>query len=202
MLYENGHEFVDLGLSIKWATMNIGAKTVEEPGDLFAWGEVETKEMYSWATYKWCNGTESTLTKYNANSDLGIIDKKSSLDIDDDVASVKWGGAWHTPSVEEMKELRDNCTWIWTTQNNVEGFKVISNKNGNNIFLPITGMYNYGQIVYRYERGSERGFYWTKSVDTFSNDNANALQIRASRETPVISTLNRYWGLAIRPVCP
>ena len=63
-------------------------------------------------------------------------------------------------------------------------------------------MYNYGQIVYRYERGSERGFYWTKSVDTFSNDNANALQIRASRETPVISTLNRYWGLAIRPVCP
>ena len=198
----NGHEFVDLGLSVKWATMNIGAKTVEEPGDLFAWGEVETKEMYSWATYKWCNSTESTLMKYNANSDLGIIDNKTSLDIDDDVASVKWGGAWHTPSVEEMKELRDNCTWIWTTQNNVEGFKVISNKNGNNIFLPITGMYNYGQIVYRYERGSERGFYWTKSVDTFSNDNANALKIRASQEQPSISGLHRYYGLAIRPICP
>ena len=205
---ENGHEFVDLGLSVKWATMNIGATKPEEFGDYFAWGEIETKVSetnlsYSWADYKWCGGTATTLTKYNTNSDLGIVDNKTSLDIDDDVASVKWGGTWQIPSIEELKELRDNCTWVWTIQNGVEGFKGKSNKNSNYIFLPATGMYNHGK-VYEYERG----FYWTSSVVSSdyssSNDNesANALQFRASNTYPVISTIKRYWGLAIRPVCP
>ena len=67
----NNHEYVDLGLSVKWATCNIGATTPEEYGDYFAWGEVEPKEYYEWSTYKYCNGLSSTFTKYCTNSDYG-----------------------------------------------------------------------------------------------------------------------------------
>ena len=136
----NGHEYVDLGLpsGLKWATCNVGATAPEEYGDYFAWGETETKATYDLSNYKWCNGTYESMTKYCTNSEYGIVDNKTTLELSDDAARVNWGGSWRMPTKAEQDELRntDNCTWEWTTQNGVNGYKVTSKKNGNSIFLP------------------------------------------------------------------
>lgn len=86
------HEYVDLGLSVKWATMNVGASKPEDYGDYFAWGETTTKTTYNWSTYKYCNGSSSTLTKYNTDSSYGTVDNKTTLDLSDDAANANWGG--------------------------------------------------------------------------------------------------------------
>ena len=103
----NGHEWVDLGLpsGTKWATTNVGATTPEEYGDYFAWGETEPKSDYSWSTYKWCNGSSTTMTKYCESSSYGTVDNKTILELSDDAANVKWGGKWRMPTVEEIEEL-------------------------------------------------------------------------------------------------
>ena len=83
---ENGYAYVDLGLSVKWATCNVGASSPEGYGDYFAWGETTIKSTYNWSTYKYCNGSSSTLTKYNTKSSYGTIDNKTKLDLSDDAA--------------------------------------------------------------------------------------------------------------------
>ena len=134
---ETQYEAVDLGLpsGIKWATCNVGATKPEEFGGYYAWGETEEKDDYSWGTYKWCNGSSTTMTKYCIDSSYGTVDNKTVLDLEDDVAHVKWGGSWRMPTRAEQEELRNNCTWTWTTQNAVNGYKVTSKTNGNSIFL-------------------------------------------------------------------
>jgi hypothetical protein len=132
------HEYVDLGLSVKWATCNVGATKPEEYGDYFAWGETTPKDAYDWSTYKWCNGGPSTQTKYCTNSSYGTVDNKTTLDLSDDAACANWGGSWRMPTRAEQDELRNNCTWTWTTQNGVNGYKV-TGTNGNSIFLPAAG---------------------------------------------------------------
>lgn len=99
------HEYVDLGLSVKWATCNIGADKPEEYGDYYAWGELESKEVYDWFSYKWCNGSSDTLTKYNPFKGEGIVDSITTLDPEDDVAHVLWGGSWRMPTASEYREL-------------------------------------------------------------------------------------------------
>ena len=106
-------EYVDLGLSVKWATFNVGATSPEDYGDYFAWGETETKEEYTWENYKWCNGTVYKITKYNAT------DGKTILEPEDDVAQVLWGGNWRMPTIEEQTELREQCIWTWTSINGI-----------------------------------------------------------------------------------
>ena len=98
--------YVDLGLSVKWATFNVGANAPEEYGDYFAWGETTTKSIYdySWAKYKWCEGTENSFTKYCISSAHGEFDNKSTLEATDDVANVELGGAWRMPTKEEFAE--------------------------------------------------------------------------------------------------
>ena len=136
----NAHEAIDLGLpsGIKWATCNVGANSPEEHGGYYAWGATEEKSNYDWSTYKWCNGSENTMTKYCTNSNYGIVDNKTVLDPEDDVAHVKWGGSWRMPTTEEQRELLNKCTWTWTTQNGVKGYRV-TGPNGNSIFLPAAG---------------------------------------------------------------
>ena len=135
------HEYVDLGLpsGIKWATCNVGASAPEEYGGYYAWGETETKDDYGWDTYKWCKGSEDTMTKYCTQSKYGTVDNKTVLDPEDDVAHVKWGGNWRMPTLDDLQALHLLCTWTWTTQSGTNGFKVTSNSNGNSIFLPATG---------------------------------------------------------------
>ena len=164
----NGHEYVDLGLpsGLKWATCNVGATTPEEYGSYFAWGETEPKATYDVSTYKYCNGTIDSFTKYCTESDLGFDfgteDNKTMLELSDDAARVNWGGDWRMPTGDEIEELTDtnNCTWEWTTQNGVNGYKVTSNKNGNSIFLPAAGeRYNYDL-----NNAGSNGYYWSSSL--------------------------------------
>ena len=184
--FENGHEYVDLGLSVKWATMNVGAKTPEEYGDYFAWGETTTKSTYNWSTYKYCNGSSSTLTKYNIKSSYGTVDNKTKLDLSDDAARANWGGSWRMPTDAEMTELRNNCTWTWTSQNGVNGYKVTSTSrsNGNSIFLPA---------------GSD-DYYWSSSLNTDDPDYAWSVYFFSGYVYRISNY--RYYGRPVRPVCP
>ena len=154
---ENGYEYVDLGLSVKWATCNVGATKPEEYGDYFAWGEVEPKEVYDWTTYKWCNGSSNTLTKYNNKSSYGTVDNKTTLELSDDAATTSWGGSWRMPTDTELTELREQCTWTWTTENGVNGYKVTSKGNSNSIFLPAAGFYQGDSLNHI----GKYGLYWS-----------------------------------------
>ena len=129
---------VDLGLSVKWANMNVGASKPEDYGDYFAWGETKPKKNYDWSTYTLCNGSSSTMTKYCNSSSYGTVDNKTTLELVDDAAHSNWGGTWRMPTNEEWSELSTNCTWTWTTQNSVKGY-LVKGPNGNSIFLPATG---------------------------------------------------------------
>ena len=195
---ENGHEYVDLGLpsGIKWATCNVGANSPEEYGDYFAWGETQPKDNYFWDSYKYCNGSYTTMTKYGTTSKFGIVDNKTELELEDDAAYVNWGGNWRMPTKPEQDELRDtnNCTWTWTTQNGVNGYKVTSKKNGNSIFLPAAGF-----------RGSSglcdvttAGLYWSSSLSTSNGFDACILGFYSSGVDLVGNY--RYVGQCVRPV--
>ena len=154
------HEYVDLGLSVKWATCNVGATKPEEYGDYFAWGEVESKKVYSWETYKYGNDSQE-LTKYCSRSDLGkngFTDTRIILEPKDDAAKANWGGNWRMPTEEEIEELIDKCTWNWTQQNGTNGYKVVG-PNANSIFLPAAG--------YTAENSTGMyGSYWSSSLST------------------------------------
>lgn len=191
----NGHEYVDLGLpsGTLWATCNIGASSPEEYGDYYAWGETETKNDYSWSTYKWCNGTENTLTKYISNSSYGSVDNKWELDLEDDVAHVKWGGKWRMPTNGEMIEFKSNCTWTWTILNGVYGYKVVG-KNGNSIFLPAAGC----RVGFDLNHAGEFGFYWSSTLGSTQPTFSNNLYFDLSNKSTGISL--RYAGRSIRPV--
>lgn len=171
-------EIVDLGLSVKWASFNLGATKPEEFGDYYAWGEIEPyysnqdpltwkegKESgYTWESYKLCMGNEASLTKYCYDSSFGyngFTDNKIVLDPEDDAAHVNLGGLWRMPTVEEWFELESNCTWTWTTQNGVKG-RLVMGSNGNSIFLPAAG---HRQWILLHDVGSE-GFYWSSSLGT------------------------------------
>ena len=190
----NGHEYVDLGLpsGLKWATCNVGASSPEDYGGYYAWGEIEEKENYSWSTYKWCNGSDDTMTKYCTSSSYGTVDNQTALDPEDDVAHVKWGGTWRMPTEAEQDELRYNCTWTWTTQNEVNGYKV-TGPNGNSIFLPAAG---YRDRTGAYYRGIY-GHCWSSLSRNSSN---NACFLYFCSDDFGWSYNNRYYGLSVRPV--
>lgn len=190
----DGHEYVDLGLSVKWATMNVGATAPEDYGDYYAWGEVTTKTVYSWSTYLWCNGSDDTLTKYCTQSSYGTVDNKTTLELADDAAHVIWGGNWRMPTDAEWTELRTQCTWTWTTQNGVSGYRVTAS-NGNSIFLPAAG--------YRYDTSLGYtglvGSYGSSSLDSSYLSNAYGFEFGSSG---VYRSLYRYFGRSVRPVAP
>ena len=163
----NGHEYVDLGLpsGTLWATCNIGATKPEEYGDYFAWGETSTKNTYYWTTYKYSKVDSDALTKYCNNSDFGnngFTDNLTELQRGDDPATANWGNGWCTPTKEQWKELLENTTNKWTTQNGVKGRLFTSKKNGKSLFLPAAG-YRWDSNLYLV--GSD-GNYWSSSLYT------------------------------------
>ena len=107
---------VDLGLSVFWGENNLGANTPEDYGDYFAWGETSVKGIYSWKTYKYCNGSETTLTKYCYDNAYGTVDDKLILGSEDDAAVVNLGGFWRIPTIDEWTELYEKCNWMWVVQ--------------------------------------------------------------------------------------
>ncbi len=189
-------EWVDLGLSVKWATCNVGTTTPENYGDRFAWGETSPKTTYDWSTYKWCNGSHDTQTKYCTSSSYGTVDNKTTLDLSDDAAHVNWGGSWRMPTLAEIQELKANCTWTWTTQNRTKGYLVKSNKNSNSIFLPASGYCHSSSL---YNAGSD-GNYWSSSLNEYSSDCAFYLEFSSDYVGCVYGS--RYYGRSVRPVCP
>ena len=137
----------------------MGSVSPEAYGDYFAWGETEPKSYYDWSTYKWCNGSYKTQTKYCTNSSYGTVDGKTVLDLEDDAAYVNMGSEWRMPTYAQQDELRNNCSWSWTTQNGVKGYKV-TGPNSNSIFLPAAG---YRDNSYLLSAGSS-GYYWSSSL--------------------------------------
>ena len=161
---ENVYEWVDLGLSVNWATCNVGATKPEEYGNYYAWGETTPKTTYDWSTYKWCNGSYDTMTKYCTNSDYGTVDNYTVLGKEDDAASVNMGGSWRMPTYKEQAELQTKCTWTWTTLNGVNGYNV-EGPNGNSIFLPAAGCRDYSDLY----RAGSYGYYWSRSLNQLNS---------------------------------
>ena len=205
---ENGHEYVDLALpsGLKWATCNVGANSPEEYGDYFAWGETQQKDYYDWSTYKYCNVTydtqinafrSDTLTKYCTSSSYGTVDNKTVLELEDDAAHVNWGGNWRMPTKVEQLELIDtnNCTWKWTTQNGVNGYKVTSVVNGNSIFLPAAGYRYYDNLG----NAGSIGYYWSSSLYAGNNDGASIVGFGSNGVGWL--EYSRDPGLSVRAVC-
>ena len=187
---------VDLGLSVCWAGWNVGASSPEDYGGYYAWGETEEKDYYKGGTYKWCKGSDDSMsmTKYCTSSGDGTVDNKTVLDPEDDVAHVTWGGSWRMPTRAEQDELREKCTWTWITYKGVDGYKV-TGPNGNSIFLPAAG-YRYG--TGDYSRGGG-GYYWSSSLHSYHSDNAYSLSFCSGSH--VWYDDYRYSGHSVRPVC-
>lgn len=199
----NGHEWVDLGLpsGTLWATTNVGADTPEAYGDYFAWGETSSKStIYDWTTYKYANGGRLSLTKYcNASSygDNGFTDNLTTLEASDDAATANWGGAWRMPTKAEMKELKDNCTVTWTTQNGING-RLFTGPNGNSLFLPAADKKQGNEIV---GTGSY-GNYWSSSLNApYEPDFSWCLSFNFYSEGCSMHATSRCLGFSVRPVC-
>ena len=160
------HAWVDLGLpsGTKWATCNVGANSPEEYGDYFAWGETEPKDYYDWSTYKWCNGSSDTMTKYCIHSEYGyngFTDGLTELLPEDDAATANWGSPWHMPTRAQQDELREYCTREWTQLHGVNG-TLVTGPNGNTVFLPAAGC-RWNEDL---NDAGSYGYYWSGSLST------------------------------------
>lgn len=199
---ENGRTWVDLGLpsGLKWASCNVGAYAPEGYGYYYAWGETERRKDLSWLSYKYANSNSTELTKYCNDASYGykgFTDYKTTLKPEDDAAHVNWDGNWRMPTDAEWKELIENCTWTWTWQNDIRGYRVTSKTNSNSIFLPAAGeLY----INERYDTVGRRGNYWSSSLSTDEPDHARCLVF--SSDYAVSRDKSRNNGFSVRPVCP
>ena len=175
----NGYEYVDLGLpsGLKWAVHNVGASAAEDYGDYYAWGEIETKDSY----------TQQNSVTY------GMPMEDISGDPQYDVARALWGETWRLPTRDEQKELLDNCTWEWTSQNGVNGY-LVTGSNGNSIFLPAAG---YKENSSHTEVG-EYGYYWSSTPQ--SNSNLGAYYLYMSSSSKLSYYYARVAGQSVRAV--
>ena len=181
---DNHPHMIDLGLpsGTKWACCNVGASAPEGYGDYFAWGETSTKSTYSWETYKWGSSSDNI-------DDIGSDIAGTSYD----AATANWGAPWRMPNLTQIKELLDNCTSVWTTENGVNGRK-FTGANGGTVFLPAAGDRwdsSIGTV-------NSVGHYWSSTFNEYDSSLANYLIFfpdGASRDS-----LNRCGGQSVRPV--
>ena len=181
-------EYIDLGLSVKWASCNIGAKEETDCGYYYAWGETEPKETYSWGNYKFAVGSEDEnsllMTKYNMG-DIVLLDKL------DDVAAVLLGGDCRMPTIGEFEELYRVCNWRWTghgyiIRSTIQGYRDRS------IYLPAANMANNGVGDY--------GRYWSSSLNGEKSILAKGLGFDSYNQ--YLRSASRFYGFSVRPVCP
>ena len=173
----NGHEYVDLGLSVKWATCNVGANKPEDYGNYYAWGETSTKSSYTYDNSK------------TYGKQMSDIKGKSRYD----AARANWGGTWRLPTEAELEELKNKCTWKWTTQNGVKGCKV-TGPNGNSIFLPAAGYRDRSSL---FDDG-EYGYYWSSTPDEKASNFACRLSFSSSEHYVFYGLRDN--GKSVRPV--
>ncbi len=206
----NGHDYVDLGLSVKWATCNVGASQPEQYGNYFAWGEVAPKYYYDMGSYKWWtivwiedeNGgfwDVKSINKYNVNKEYGKVDDKTTLDLSDDAARINMGGIWRMPTVAEQQELINKCTWSWIRKSGVYGYNVTSKINGNSIFLPAAGFYADNELI---DNEDLAGCYASSSL---SDESTHFYVIGFGKSRYLTdqeeSVFERSYGTSIRGVC-
>ena len=195
-------EAIDLGLSVKWASWNIGAYSPEDYGGYFAWGETSVKWDYNETNNKWADyvNYNTILLKYNTNSHWGTVDNKTTLDLEDDAAHVNWGGTWRMPTKTEMDELLNNCTYESCTVNGVYGYRFTSKKEGytnNSIFFPAAG-----KIHHSFYNAGAKCYYWTSTLDDDFPEGAIYMVSFGNRGSTDENGNRRFDGLTIRPVCP
>ena len=186
-------EVVDMGLSVKWASCNVGASCVYEPGSHFAWAETTTKNNFDESNYKWfeyVDYVDGVFTKYCMDDNSPHYDGKSALEPEDDAAYVNMGKEWRTPTSEEWNELMDTtkCSWTWTTINEMEGYEVTSNITGNSIFLPAVG--------YRYNSNFTPSSFTKYMSNTASNNSVLEFSSKKIKK----SSLTRTHGYVVRAV--
>lgn len=181
----NGHDYVDLGLpsGLKWATCNVGAKSPEDYGDYFAWGEITSKEEYN----------------YSNSSTYGVEMNDISGNETYDAATANWGGTWRMPTCIEIKELIDNCTWTGTIQNGVNG-GTFTGPNGKQIFLPFAGSRGHTLL----HGDGEWGHYWSSTPydDEEDDDLIDSRAYTIACTEDFVLGFNKYRndGLPVRPV--
>jgi hypothetical protein len=171
----NGREYVDLGLpsGIKWATCNVGASSPEKYGKYYLWGETTTKTKYK---------------RYG--KDFSDIKGDTRYD----AARANWGGSWRLPTKAELEELKDNCTWSWTTQGGKNGYKV-TGPNGNSIFLPAAGYYdNRTALCFT----GDYGHYWSSTPS--ESDAGEAFDLQFNSRYQYKGWGYRFYGQSVRPV--
>ena len=183
----NGHEFVDLGLpsGLLWAKTNIGASFSSDDGDYFAWGETASKSYYNIDSYKWAdyNG-HYYWTKYDTS------DGKTTLDTEDDAATVNWGAPCRMPDSSEFQELYNKCDWL-----QLENGYLVTGPNGNTIFFPASG-FRYCDVIWGYRSD---GYYWSCSLNPDQIYTALNLCFDRNNSSPT-GTLWQYIGCTVRPV--
>ena len=189
----NGHWFIDLGLpsGLLWAESNVGASSFSDDGDYFAWGETKSKSYYDWNTYKWGNNYNN-LFKYNSS------DGKTTLDSEDDAATVNWGAPCRMPDPSELVELKNECDWFW--QPNFEGTGtsgyLVVGPNNYCIFLPASGYRNDDDTYYH----GWTGYYWSRSLESGNTGAPRSLRFRNGFVSPWDDDTWCMQGLTVRPV--
>lgn len=191
-----GHEYVDLGLSVCWASCNLGADFPEQAGDYYAWGEISAKDSCTVWNYSWCDGFywDAKFTRY------GAVDGVYVLGEADDAASQAWGGRWRIPTHEEQLELMDKCEWAWTDDHEGTGVSgcVVSSRvpghEGKSIFLPASG----DKLDKTIRSRGVRGFYMSSTMIPGFDHGACNILFEEGKSSWMYSY--RYYGLSVRPV--
>ena len=196
----NGYEYVDLGLSVMWATCNVGANSPMEDGVCVAWGDTKPSKKYLWSTY--VHGKKNALIKYNDNADNGkngFVDNQIRLTSDDDIAAVEMGGRWRMPTAEELNELYDKCICVLNKLEDKLHFIIIG-PNGNSIVLPLALSKDDSDPDY----GTYGGLYlyWSSTLSYLGLSSCAMCISLDYHNKPLfkIGHCDRYIGAYIRPV--
>lgn len=186
-------EAVDLGLSVKWASCNVGASSPEQYGNYFAWGETVAKSSFTRKNYKYYDEKGDAMTKY---PEVGV-NTQFELTSSDDAATVNWGAGWRMPTFEEVRELYDKCTFTRTQMNGVYG-SLVTGPNGNSIFLPAAGVKS--GVEYFISLGAGV-YYWTSSLYFLGYEDVAAYVLDGNNNSQSHTVYERTFGMPVRPVC-
>ena len=175
--YVDGHGAVDLGLSVMWASCNVGASSPYAYGKYYAWGEVKTKSSYDIDNSTTYGVSVDDISSYSSN----------------DVATANWGDAWRMPTEAECEELINDCTWEWTTVSGKNGY-LVTGPSGSSIFLPAAGWYA-GESL---NGAGSYGSYWSSTPDDSDTQYSGSLDFADGNYD--MANVYRYYGETIRPV--
>ena len=226
---DSGSEVVDLGLpsGTKWCKTNLGAKKAWDRGDCYAWGEIVPKTDFICETYKYCNGTDSSLTKYCNDSNCGkdgFTDALTTLEPADDAANAVLGAGYSMPTEADWNELITNVVWEWTSnykKHNVSGFIAYKAKSSDHKGLRIiddgalSSLYSLSDEHIFFPSTTEEsvwmgdvkaeGRYWSSSIFGRNPLLASFCYFESgiydfSSHGPVCGGMSRYAGCSVRPV--